>query len=90
MVWFSLINLLREKKPLPSCIRYIIQNYVCYLMCVKCPKVSTKDIENTGNNEIAVKALSNDSKSTKSSKSSKTNSYEKRSAGRFDGNHFNF
>lgn len=35
MVWFSIINNLKDKKPLPHYIRCIILNYICTLMCVK-------------------------------------------------------
>ena len=33
MIWFSMMNKLREKPNVPNCIRYIVLNYICYLMC---------------------------------------------------------
>lgn len=39
MIWFSWMNLLRERKQVPKFCRYIVLNYVCYLMCIEvCPK----------------------------------------------------
>ena len=50
----------------------MIENYVCYLMCVKCQKAKTNDIENstaTANNDTPIKTalLANGSKSSKCS-----------------------
>ncbi len=61
MVYFSMLNLLKDKKPFPICIRYFTENYICYIMCVKLPKC-TKDnekINNNNNNEQNAKILLN-------------------------------
>ena len=35
MIWFSIMNLMRENKRVPKCIRYLVLNYICYLICFK-------------------------------------------------------
>lgn len=35
MIWFSYINLLRERKVVPRFIRYIVVNYICFIMRIK-------------------------------------------------------
>lgn len=35
MIWFSMINLMRENKRAPGFIRHIVLNYICYIMCSK-------------------------------------------------------
>lgn len=38
MIWFSSMNLLRQCKQVPKCFRYIVERYICFLMCIKVTK----------------------------------------------------
>ncbi len=33
MIWFSIKNILKENKRVPSFIRYVVSNYICDIMC---------------------------------------------------------
>jgi hypothetical protein len=33
MIWFSLKNILKENKQVPSVVRYIVTNYIFHFMC---------------------------------------------------------
>ncbi|CAF0711272.1 unnamed protein product [Brachionus calyciflorus] len=35
MIWFSIVNLLKEKKHLPEFCRIFVIKYLCYFMCIK-------------------------------------------------------
>ena len=42
MIWFSVMNLLREHKKVPKFFRFIVLNYICYIMCVKTFKIKKR------------------------------------------------
>ena len=62
MIWFSVMNLLREHKKVPKFFRFIVLNYICYIMCVKTFKIkkqakscccaNTNDTPVKGKNEM--------------------------------------
>lgn len=35
MVWFSIVNLLKERKKVPNCCKLLVLRYICYVMCIK-------------------------------------------------------
>ena len=38
MVWFSIVNLLKEHKKVPNCCKILVLRYICYIMCIKVDK----------------------------------------------------
>lgn len=72
MIWFSLMNLLRENKRVPSCCRYIVLNYVCYLMCAD--KFESTKKESCSSQENSRKASGSSYRMNKNSDSLKRSS----------------
>lgn len=50
MVWFSIMNLLRERKKVPKFCRYIVVNYFCKFLCAR-PSLSSSDTTKTGSSK---------------------------------------
>jgi len=45
MIWFSIVNHLRERKQLPICLRYLILKYVEFISITSCSKNKNKKDE---------------------------------------------
>lgn len=46
MIWFSIVNLLKDKKPLSYCIRCLILKYICNIMFIKQSSLIPKSSDN--------------------------------------------
>ena len=51
MIWFSIYNHLKDKKSMPKTIKYLIINYLCFVLCKK----SKNNHENNINEELVEK-----------------------------------